>query len=148
MKSLDRAVSALKSEVAGGPGIPAAARSRIAAACYDDLKEPLESFRPTFQPRPWLSVLALAPVVVAAIAVLNLRNTTQEPVAPLNPMFVAAMKYGSEVVFEVADGKGPHTVVKSTNPASFNPAAGTVTEDGRYADLAESGPVIVFYRID
>jgi predicted class III extradiol MEMO1 family dioxygenase len=63
-------------------------------------------------------------------------------------MFVAASKTGSEIVFEVADGKGPHTVIKSTDPSHFNPAAATLVEDGRYADRTNSGPVIVYYRVD
>jgi hypothetical protein len=39
-------------------------------------------------------------------------------------------------------------VTKSTDPSRFNPAASTVVADGLYADRAQSGPVIVFYRID
>ena len=144
MDRLDRAVSALKGRLAVEPGLSTEARSRIAGACWEDLREPLESFRPSFSPRSWLPALVMAPVLVAALVALDVNTGGKLGGAE----FVSATKSGSEVVFEVADGSGPHTVIKSTSPVRFNPAAATVVEDGRYADLAQSGPVIVYYRID
>jgi len=63
------------------------------------------------------------------------------------PLKIQAAKAGSEVVFTISNGKRVHRVIKSTDVERFSAAAMTV-EDGRFVDRAESGPVLVFYKID
>jgi hypothetical protein len=141
--TLDRAISELRRDAHRGPGLSGPGRSRIAAACWEDLRESPESYRPIFRPRYWLSAAAIAPVLVAVVVAVGVPTADRQ-----DAMFVGASKTGDLVVFDVADGPGPHVVLKSTDPRRFNPAAATVVEDKHYADLAQSGPVIVYYRID
>ena len=63
------------------------------------------------------------------------------------PLKIQAVKAGTEVVFTISNGHRAHRVIKSTDAERLSAAAMTV-EDGRFVDLAESGPVLVFYKID
>ena len=63
------------------------------------------------------------------------------------PLTIQAAKAGSEVVFTISNGHRAHRIIKSTDVERLNAVAVTV-EDGRFRDLAESGPVLVFYKID
>ncbi len=64
------------------------------------------------------------------------------------PEFVGATKIGEEVMFTIRDGLGRHSVVRSTDAAQFNEAGAKRVVDGRFLDRTNSGPVVVFYRID
>jgi hypothetical protein len=142
MSQLDQAISALRKSVEAEDILPAASRARIASACWND--QQAAPFRPTLGRRIWLATLTLTPLALV-IAFGFLDNPR---VGPEMAGFVGASRAGEAVFFRIQDGPGPHTVTKSTDPSRFNPAASTVVADGLYADRAQSGPVIVFYRID
>ena len=142
MSQLDQAISALRRSVQEESVLPVPSRARIASACWND--QQAAPFRPTLGRRIWLTTLTLTPLaLVVAFGFLD-----NPRVGPEVAAFVGASRTVESVYFRIQDGPGPHTVTKSTDPARFNPEAATVVADGVFADRAQSGPVIVFYRID
>lgn len=140
---LDRAIAGLRD--GGEDRLSDAARNRIVEAAWQESRDAAEVFEPRFRPARWLVLVGAVPVAAAALVILssNLGDGTSH-----EARFTGAEKNGDEVVFTIADGRGPHTVVKSTDPTRFNPAAAASTDGGRYTDQANNGPVLVFYRID
>jgi hypothetical protein len=140
---LDRAVAAWREQSqrdSAGEALSAGARRRIAEAAWTEGRE----FRPLFVPSRWIRWATAVPAVAVTVATLGVLVDRPGHQA----QFVGAEKNGDEVVFEIADGRGPHTVVKSTDPARFNPAASATTQDGQYSDRVNTGPVLVFYKLD
>lgn len=117
-------------------------RQAIVAAAWKEAQDGTASWTPTFRPARWLALVGLAPVALAIVAVLM--------VGPASPdaRIAGADKVGDDVVFTIANGNHPHTVVRSTDPAHFNDKAKLPVADGRFTDQANNGPVIVFYRLD
>lgn len=63
------------------------------------------------------------------------------------PVNIQAAKAGHEVVFTISNGHRAHRVIKSTDVERFG-AGRVAVEGGRFRDLAESGPVLVYYKVD
>jgi len=140
---LDRAVAAWKRNEAqqiAEESLPAETRRRIASTVWNEGRE----FQPLFVPSRWLRWAAAVPAALVTLATLVVLADRPGHQAE----FVGAEKNGDEVVFQIADGRGPHTVVKSTDPALFNPRASATVQDGQYSDRVNSGPVLVFYKLD
>ena len=98
-------------------------------------------FRTTPLWKPATAAAALVVLTAAMIVVSPFRGPSSRPVE------LIASKQGDQIVFEIRDGRGPHQVRKSTDAANFRARPVTV-EDGRFHDRAESGPVLVFYKVD
>ena len=69
------------------------------------------------------------------------------PVRPEQGVTLVASKVGDRVVFDVLDGNGTHQVTKSMDVTDFQARPVTI-EGGRFQDLIQSGPVLVFYKVD
>jgi hypothetical protein len=62
---------------------------------------------------------------------------------------IQASKQGEEVVFTIADGRRQHQVLRSDSPKQFDrTSAIQVRNGGSFRQDADSGPDLVFYRID
>jgi len=146
---LDNAIDALKESGANGASLSDTVRARIVQTSWNESTERASARRPLRQPLRWMAIGGVVPVavmVVASLVFLPL-NRELEP-SKAAPSFAGAQKVGGAVVFTIADGRDPHRVVRSTDPARFNDAAAQSVTDGRFLDRVNSGPVVVFYRID
>ena len=142
---LDRAIDALRESGAEGAGLSGVTRGKIVQAAWAEASDRAAAYRPTFQPLRWLAVGGVIPVVLLVVASML---PHESDLGRRGPAFVGAEKIGGAVVFTIADGRDPHRVVKSTDAARFNQAAFQNVTEGRFLDRANSGPVVVFYRID
>jgi hypothetical protein len=93
-------------------------------------------------PKAWLAV-GFGAVFTVTLGVLLLGGGGESG----RPLTIQAEKAGSEVVFTISNGHRAHRVIKSTDAERISAGMATV-EDGRFRDLSESGPVLVFYRVD
>ena len=144
---LDSAIDALKERGAQSSGLSLGMRAKIVQAAWAEASDRADSFRPAFHPLRWLVIAGVIPVVlvvVASILPIPRDGSSSRP----GPAFVGAEKIGGAVVFTIADGRDRHHVVKSTDAARFNRSASQNVTDGRFLDRVNSGPVVVFYRID
>ncbi len=140
---LDRAIEALRSDSSESDALSHAVRARIVQAAWSEASE--AAARPGFHPMRWLAIAGVVPVVLAVVLSMIPHGVET---ARRGPQFVGVQKVGGEVVFTIGDGSGPHQVLRSTDAASFNRRGGQRIADGRYLDRANSGPVVVFYRVD
>jgi len=144
---LDSAIDALRERGVQSSVLSDGMRAKIVQAAWAEASDRADSFRPVFHPMRWLVVAGVVPVVlvvVASILPIPRDGSASRP----GPAFVGAEKVGGTVVFTIADGRDPHHVVKSTDAARFNQAASQGVAHGRFLDRVNSGPVVVFYRID
>ena len=142
---LDRAIDALRESGTEGSGLSDVTRAKIVQAAWAEASDRAAAYRPTFQPLRWLTIAGVVPVVLLVVGSMVPREAD---LGRRGPAFVGAEKIGGAVVFTIADGRGPHRVVKSTDAARFNQAASQRVTESRFLDRANSGPVVVFYRID
>lgn len=142
---LDEAIRAARSAAARrSDSLSQDARSRILDRSYREAtaNEPLPAvFVPT-----WKAAMATGFMIVLGTAGLVVPFVSPGNDLGATPRLIA-YKDGPEVVFEIRNGDRPHEVRKSTDAERFRAGAVTV-ENGRFRDLAESGPVLVFYRVD
>jgi hypothetical protein len=87
---------------------------------------------------------AIPLVALATLLVLGARND----LSVTKSGKLTASKVDGHVVFTLANGKKQHLVFRSTDPRSFNPAAGVRMTANRFEVDATGGPNLVFYRID
>lgn len=142
---LDEAVQAARKAATRGTGtLSDDTRAAILEGAFRNAA-PAEPLPALFVPT-WKAAMATGFMVVLGTAGLMLPSLTGSGDHGSTPRLVA-FKDGAEVVFEIRNGDRPHQVRKSTDAERFRAGAVTV-EDGRFRDLAESGPVLVFYRVD
>jgi hypothetical protein len=146
---LDSAIDALRESErdAASCGLSDVTRAKIVQAAWAEATDRAETSHSVFQPMRWLAVAGVVPVVLMVIASI-LPLPREGAVSRRGPAFVGAQKVGDDVVFTIVDGRARHSVVKSTDPARFNHGASQSVNKGRYLDRVNSGPVVVYYRID
>jgi hypothetical protein len=141
---LNSAIEALR-ETSANAGLSDVVRAKIVQASWAESADRAETYRPVMRPLRWLVLAGVIPVALLVVAAILPRPAD---LSRTGAAFVGAEKLDGAVVFTIADGRGPHRVVRSTDAARFNGAASQRVRDGRFLDQANSGPVVVFYRID
>lgn len=139
---LDSAIAQLK-EATSRDSLSDGARARIVAEAWNQHQDRPEAFEPSTRPARWVGWMAALPIAASVLVAL-----APEQDKTSGPRFAQVEKVGDEVVFHVVNGNTEHTVTRSTDPSSFNPKAEQQVADGRYSDRANSGPVVVFYKLD
>ena len=137
---LDKSVEGLKAESSSGV-LSESARALI----FDDMRRPVGRFEALAFLFPHVRVAtALAfPLVLTLGLLLSLPSS----IAPGRQPKIAAYKDNGNVVFTVANGHKEHKVFKSTDPTRFG-VKEVQQVRGRFADSADNGIELVFYRVD
>ena len=65
-----------------------------------------------------------------------------------DPASVQVAKVGDRVVFTIANGGRDHVIVRSQRADRFDPSGAASVTTGSFVDRLDSGPDVVFYRID
>ena len=102
---------------------------------------------PLFLPVRRLALAAGLPALVLALALGYGARIAENPGEFGEPRLIATKQAG-EVVFIIANGGRPHRVYRSTDPARLGTEAAFTATDGSFRDRLDSGPDLVFYRID
>ena len=139
---LDRAIAQLRNP-ATGESLSDEGRARIVAAAWRQHQDRPDAFAPSTRPPRWVGWLAALPIAASVLVAL-----APEQEQSSGARFAGVEKVGDRVVFHIADGDANPTVTRSTDPSRFNPKAEQQVADGRYSDRADSGPVVVFYKLD
>ena len=137
---LDSAIEDLKAE-SFSEVLSESARSRI----FDGMRRPVGTFEALAFLFPHVRVAAA--VAFPLVLTLALLLSVPSSFAPGRQPKIVAYKDNGNVVFTVAKGHRDHRVFKSTDPTRFGvkevPEVG-----GRFADRADNGIDLVFYRVD
>jgi hypothetical protein len=139
---LDSAIAELR-QATSRESLSEAGRARIVAEAWRQQQDQPGAFEPSTRPARWVGWMAAFPIAASVLVAL-----APDRDAPSTARFARVDKVGDEVVFHVANGNADHKVTRSTDPSSFNPKAEQDVSDGRYSDRANSGPVVVFYKLD
>ena len=139
---LDSAIAELR-EATSRESLSDESRARIVAEAWRQQQERPDAFEPSTRPARWVGWMAALPIAASVLVAL-----APEQEKSAGPRFAQVEKVGDEVVFHIANGGTEHTVTRSTDPSSFNPKAEREVANGRYSDRANSGPVVVFYKLD
>jgi hypothetical protein len=134
---LDRAIRSLKATAA------LEVQESLSQGTRAAVIEASMNVTPSTNPRNAWFVTGLGAVLTITLGML-LVGGGGEIGRPLN---IQAAKAGHEVVFTISNGQRAHRVIKSTDVERFG-AGQVAVEGGRFRDLTESGPVLVFYRVD
>ena len=89
-------------------------------------------------------VVGAVPVVLGALVLIAIGPGSQ----PEGADWAAVEKRGTEVVFTIADGNGPHRVLASTDAQGFEHARQLVAVGKEFQVDAAREPKLVFYKID
>lgn len=139
---LDRAIAELR-DVTSGETLSEPSRARIVAEAWRQHQDAPDAFEPSTRPARWVGWMAALPIAASVLVAL-----APEQDATHGPRFSGVEKVGDQVVFHIANGGTEHTVTRSTDPTRFNPRAEQTVAEGRYSDRVNSGPVVVFYKLD
>ncbi len=142
---LRRAARGLRSADAGAR-LSRATRAAIVERATVPAREESPKFTSLFVPMRRLAWLGTVPAVLVAVLIATLPHAPERRAS--NGPRLEAAKQGGEIVFTIANGKAVHTVVRSDVPYRFDESRAERVRDRTFRDSAESGPALVFYKID
>lgn len=141
---LAEAVARLRSGLAEGGALSAAARARILARLPEGRPEPRRRLSPAFR----LALAASIPLAFVGLTAVVALYRAGGRQAPAPGAILRAEKVGDRVVFTIANGGRPHLVYRSSDPARFDRGSAEQVVGGRFQDRAGGEQGIVFYRVE
>jgi len=141
-RALDRAVEILRVEAAKNQRLSVHARARVLAAVGDPQRarmdrEPLATL---FLPARRLALASVLPMLLLSLMLGYLMIPAERGGT------LTVTKRGDQVIFSISNGHQSHRVYRSDNPTRFDTVYTTTAR--AFTDQLQSGPDLVFYRVD
>jgi len=151
---LDQAIQAMRRVAEQRPpSLSASSRATVLAAVHGTREIGTSGLLggSVFAARTRLLAAGALPVLLGVGLLVLLNGPVPPPprdAAPPAPYRVSATKQGAQVQFKIVNGGGPHRVLRSTSPATFESSSAIHLEEGAFTDRIEDASGLVFYRIE
>ncbi len=140
---LDEAISSWKTGCPSGAELSPAAREHVLnSAVSGDSIATLPHDASLFPPYHRFALAAILPAGLLALVLAI--SLGKDPAPPT----ITVEKVGNQIVFNIANGGGAHSVSKSNTPHTFDPGGSVRVQGGSYQDSMVENGDLVFYRID